>query len=186
MALSPSNMERIRGNARAIGLLFQALAILTFAATIYGSVETAHLGTTIGVNAAHDPVAWFVFAGGSFVALMFTGIGHVLGLLCAIYDRQDRIEERAPSISGVVTQGGPLTLRTATSGTVWDYVVARDETLGSDLPGSLPATATTEDPGAASGTLASARPDTLTEPVKGSGLWDWLSKERHLKNSGQE
>ncbi|HEY5266499.1 MAG TPA: hypothetical protein VIJ40_06780 [Acidimicrobiales bacterium] len=157
MPISSRTSGEIRANSRPWGKLFQALALLTFAATIYGTFKVSSLGSEIGIGAIHNPLTWFVFLGGSFAALMLIGIGQTLGILCAIYDRQ----VTTPEMIGVTTSKPTFPSKefiqpAKQSSTVWERIVERDVDVPIErLPIDVP-------------------------PKASDGLWKSLTRERHF------
>jgi hypothetical protein len=87
--MNHQTMESKRAGARAFGLIFQALAFLVVLGTCIAADIVAHLGATVGVNSNQDPFVWTILAAGLFAACVLAGFGYVLGMLCAIYDRQN-------------------------------------------------------------------------------------------------
>ena len=79
--MSNQAMESKRFGARIIGVIFQFLAVVTLGVTIIVMIDVSDAGSSIGI----------IGASGLFVTLVFAGFGHALGMLCAIYDRQDSI-----------------------------------------------------------------------------------------------
>ena len=93
MTMSKETAMAKRSGARTLGIAFQILSAATLVGPFIRALNVAHLGTTIGVRSSQDPVVWGIVASGVFAALVLAGIGYALGMLCAIYDRQ---EPRAP------------------------------------------------------------------------------------------
>jgi len=89
MAMSQAVSESKRAGARTFGVLFQVLAVISFIATLYVTLNIVNLGWQFGVGGPTDLVAWAAFATGLFVSSVLAGIGYTLGVLCAIYDRQE-------------------------------------------------------------------------------------------------
>jgi hypothetical protein len=55
--------------------------------TFYATWAVGRVGTSLGVANTHNPVAWYVFAGGVLFTVLLAGVGYGLATLCAIYDR---------------------------------------------------------------------------------------------------
>ena len=89
--MSNQAMESKRFGARIIGVIFQFLAVVTLGVTIIVMIDVSDAGSSIGIPRSHNAVIWIIGASGLFVTLVFAGFGHALGMLCAIYDRQDSI-----------------------------------------------------------------------------------------------
>lgn len=162
-----------------MGLIFQALAIATAALTLVGVNEVARAGDEIGINGAHDPLTWFVGIAGVFAALVFTGIGHTLGMLCAVYDRQEPASAKGPQVrSDAVFQSEMRRQQKKYGSTVWEQVVERDEQVRTSQPPTAPTSDRDTPP---SGPMHLPRLDTpaISQRPK-SGLWEWLTRERHF------
>jgi len=86
--MSSQTMEVKRAGARVFGIIFQLLALLVIVGTFVTADKVAHSGSNVGVDVAHDPFVWAVVASGLFAACVLAGFSYVLGMLCAIYDRQ--------------------------------------------------------------------------------------------------
>jgi len=82
---------------------FQFLAVISLTGTLITTVTVSSLGSTFGIDGANDPVAWLVFVGGLFVTCVLAGFGYTVGILCAIYDRNE------PTVSTVVSGSSPGT-----------------------------------------------------------------------------
>lgn len=177
MTLTAANQAGLRSGARAIGVTFQALAILTFMITIYATEEVAHAGTQIGVGTSQDPITWFVFIGGTFAALMFTGVGHVLGMLCAVYDRQDANHVQvAELILGSKHQADPTRQPAGRSDEAYEVPTPiTSPPLARSAPVKTRPQITTHPASPASNGSASPPP-----PKRQVGVWEWLTRERHL------
>ena len=76
--------------------IFQYLSIVAILGTIIAAEFVAHLGNSLGTNINHDRTLWSIAAGGLFAACVLAGFGYVLGMLCAIYDRQERATTNIP------------------------------------------------------------------------------------------
>jgi hypothetical protein len=83
------NGNGLRANSRRLGLIFETLSVLTVIGTVYWTIRIYSTGTQLGIGTLTNRVSWSFFFAGMFSALVLGGFGHVLGLLCAIYDRQD-------------------------------------------------------------------------------------------------
>lgn len=89
MVMSDVSSNSLRAGARFLGVLFQFLAFFTILGTAIAAIVTAHLGKEVGFNGSHDPLVWLILASGVFAASVLAGFGYVLGMLCAIFDRQE-------------------------------------------------------------------------------------------------
>jgi hypothetical protein len=89
MVMSELTNDSKRDGARIFGVIFQFLAFVSIAVTLYAMARIANLGNAFGVNPSNDPLIWFVLASGIFVTCVFMGMGYTLGILCAVYDRQE-------------------------------------------------------------------------------------------------
>ena len=92
MVMSEQTGDSKRDGARIFGSIFQFLAFVSIFFTLYAMARIANLGNAFGINPANDPLIWFVLASGIFVTCVFIGMGYALGVLCAIYDRQEETE----------------------------------------------------------------------------------------------
>lgn len=157
MTMSIRSSAETRANSRPWGQFFQVLALLTFAATIYGTFKVSALGSEIGIGAIHDPLTWFVFLGGAFASLMLAGFGQTLGMLCAIYDRQATTPEKFDITASRPTYPSlEFNQPAKQSHTVWEKIVEKDV----DEP--------------------IARPLIDTSPKASDSLWKWLTRQRHF------
>lgn len=89
MVVSDRSCASLRAGARFFGVLFQVLAFLTLAGTLVATFEIAKLNLRIGIIGSQDLLAWIVFTGGLFASCVLAGFGYALGMLCAIFDRQE-------------------------------------------------------------------------------------------------
>jgi hypothetical protein len=164
MPMSDTSSGALRSGARVFGVIFQFLAFLILAGTLVGSIIVARLGQQIGFNRSNDPLVWIILASGLFATCVLAGFGYVLGMLCAIYDRQEWTRPIRPSTPRV----GPL-----------------------QTPSSGPTPTSPASSQAPQATPLSDRP--VESPPKGSVLpsggpslydnatWKWLTQERHLR-----
>jgi hypothetical protein len=81
-------MESKRAGAHAFGIIFQLLSLAVIVGTCVAADVVAHLGSSVGIKNSHDPIVWTILASGLFAACVLAGFGYILGMLCAIYDRQ--------------------------------------------------------------------------------------------------
>lgn len=163
--MNPRTSEAMRANARFFSVVFQTLALLTLFGTILGALEVAKLGAQIGIAGSRDPAAWIVLIGGFVATFVFAGFGYTLGILCAIYDRQvmppeeirrTQLQTPDPEID---PPRAPLPEKT-----IWQQVVKMHENevvIAEDKP-------------------APPTSSTTSLPDSTSGLWDSLTRERHL------
>ncbi len=91
-----------RVNARAFGVTLLIFSVASLLGTIWAYFKVSSLGTQIGVNAVQDPASWVVLVGGMFITFALAGLGTTLGILCAIYDRQEASTPVAPHSSNPV------------------------------------------------------------------------------------
>ena len=167
MVMSEQTSDNKRAGARVFGVIFQVLAVASLAGTLVVMAYVANLGTQIGINGTRDPLTWIVLASGLFVTCVLTGIGYILGILCAIYDRQ----EPAEPIVDVV----PRTIPRSYSPEHPSYRPS-------------PITLATEEESAPTPRVNTVAPPLPQEPAKPpapqvtdkSSLWEWLTRERHL------
>ena len=87
--MSDISRRSLRNEARFFAVIFQVLAFLTLAGTLIAAFKINNVGTQVGVNGSHDPVVWIIVAVGLFASCVLTGLGYALGMLCAIFDRQE-------------------------------------------------------------------------------------------------
>jgi len=168
-----------------LGLIFQALAIASVVLTLVAANVVARAGDQIGINGAHDPLTWFVLGAGVFVALMFTGVGHILGMMCAVYDRQEAASAtNSHSSSDATFQSEVRRQQKKYSSTVWEQVVELDEQGETSQP--LTAPILDRDMGPRSATHLQRLGPTSTAQRPKSGLWEWITRERHFtRRSGR-
>lgn len=167
MAISQKRGEALRDNSRMLSILFQVLAVLSLVATAITAITVARVGSQVGVPAKGDPVILFIILGGVASALIFTSIGHVLGMLCTIYDRQDRksvVQQSKPlpppPLSPPPTTPPPQSITPNPS--VWTQIVEKDESETKvETPAPLPTNQTEDAP---------------------NGLRGWLTRERHFSS----
>lgn len=166
MVISSRNGEALRENSRSLGLVFQVLSVLSIAATLYATVRIHSVGSQYQIGSIAYPIAWFVFLGGLFTSLVLAGFGHVLGMLCALYDRQELLPKR---LSNLVQQPTATSQewrqRSSDRPTVWEKVVEKDVDEVIVRPATAPP-------------VESLSPGTSSK--KTGGLWEWLSRDRHF------
>jgi hypothetical protein len=166
MAMSSRSGEALRANSRSLGLIFQTLSVLTIVATLYGTFKVSAIGSQLGIGAVHDPISWFIFLGGMFAGLMLAGIGHVLGMLCVIFDRQE-IPPKQPGVRPpkLTPSPGDWRQQSGARPTVWEMVVEKETD-------KVVVNTAIVKPVVQSPTNAS--------PTSTDGLWGWLTRERHF------
>ena len=165
--MSEQSSDGKRDGARIFGVIFQFLAVGSIIATLYALARIASLGTALGVTNTNDPLLWIVLASGIFVTCVFIGMGYALGLLSAIYDRQE------PDDSFVEVG---LSKKTATrSASSAPYRPLPRTPAVIDGPATTPPTKD------AASTMAPPS-DTPSAPLvnEKSALWEWLTRERHF------
>jgi len=179
MPMKPATTEAKREGARWIGGLFQFLALVTLVGTAIGGIKISSVDSQIGLSNVHDPLMWIVLMGGIIAAAVFAGFGYTLGILCAIYDRQEWRHGAVSLDRGNSPNRGSGSESKIAPRTVWDEIVEREEHSG------------TTSSRAATTDLSPTRGEEIREangpskvaastPGGGSGLWAWLTKERHL------
>ena len=89
MTMGELTRESKRAGARLFGVVFQILSVVAILGTAYATAQVANIGTQIGIGTSHDQAVWFVLVGGLFISFVLMGFGYTLGILCAIYDRQE-------------------------------------------------------------------------------------------------
>src|ERR1039458_9429567 len=125
MAMSELTSDAKRGGARFFGIIFQFLAVGALFGTLAITAYVTHLGTEIGINGTRDPLTWIVLVSGLFVTCVLAGLGYILGILCAIYDRQEPAKPVVDVVSRTVPRSyspehplfrpSPITLATEDS-----------------------------------------------------------------------
>jgi hypothetical protein len=163
VALSQRNSEELRGNVRFLGLLFQILAVLSLVATAFTALKVSQVETQVGFRTTSNPAILFIVLGGIMAALIFTAIGHGLGILCAIYDRQEWATREPPFKSPphrltTTPPSGPTTLAAITP-TITQLAEKSTSEMNTQSQTQ---------------TLLN---ETRTAP---DGLWEWLTRERHF------
>ena len=172
MAMSERTMDAKYAGARFFGVLFQLLAVVTLLGTLFATAEIANLGNRIQISGAIDPVAGIVFVSGLFASCVLAGLGYTLGVLCAIYDRQEpavHVVDVAPRVIDRNSSPEP------------DWYRPRPTTFSTKgAPAPAPPVNT-----------ADAPTQELVSPPVGpvsdkSSLWEWLTRERHFRQSESE
>jgi hypothetical protein len=168
MTMSSENREALRASSRTLGLFFQLLSVLTILATVYSTLKVVAVGSQWGIGAVHDPISWLIFLGGSFAALMLTGIGHVLGMLCAIFDRQQMVQQhvdvRPPLSTSSAREWRP---QSGARPTVWEIAAEEGVKDVTVKPERVP-------------TVSKLSGDEFRS--SSTGLWGWLTRERHFSS----
>lgn len=144
VTMSAQTMESKRAGARAFGIIFQFVSFVVILGSCIAADIIAHLGTSVGINSSHDPIVWTIIAAGLFAASVLAGFGYVLGMLCAIYDRQIPDTTIEPSVTNA----------------------SRQNTFPQPPPKIL-----NSSPGPS---------------IKETATWEFLTRERHFKKSGDE
>jgi hypothetical protein len=171
--MSEATQEAKRAGARIFGVLFQIMAVLTLFCTFYAAFIVTNLGSQFGIAGSKDPATWIILASGLFASCVLAGIGYTLGILCAIYDRQALVEtlgtsvrESAPSPRskwGASSNDRPVTMTTKS--------IKATEPVSSRA-----ASPSTERDNKAPGPKVSRK----------NPLWEWLTRERHFRQSDTE
>lgn len=170
MVMSEQSSDGKRDGARIFGVIFQFLAIGSIIATLYALARIASLGTALGVSNTNDPLIWIVLASGVFVTCVFLGMGYALGLLSAIYDRQE------PS-QPLVDVGLNKTIATRSAGSV-PYRPSPITTMSEERHAPI-------SPVERAAAPLLEQPVTPIEPTitEKSALWEWLTRERNFRQS---
>jgi hypothetical protein len=168
MVMSERTSNDKRAGARGFGVIFQLLAVASLVGTLVAMAYVANLGTQIGINGTKDPLTWIVLASGLFVTCVLTGIGYILGILCAIYDRQ----EPAKPVVDVV----PRTITRSYSPEPAWYRPSPMTLATEEKPAPTPPV----------NRVASPLPQPPAKPsapqINGkSSSWEWLTRERHFR-----
>jgi hypothetical protein len=170
MTMSERTGDAKRDGARVFGVIFQVLASLSLVGTLIATVKVVNLGADAGIDKTHDPFAWIVLVSGLFVTCVLTGIGYILGVLCAIYDRQDTLG----SLSGTGPSQVPTPHVPESGRSIPNPIV----TVGGDKHGPssyvADSSATTHQP--------TTHPLGVVAVGKGA-LWESLTRDRHFKRS---
>jgi hypothetical protein len=163
--------EGIRANSRVVGVAFQVLAILSFCGTIVVTAKVANFGSEIGVQPSNDPAPWLVFIAGAFASLLLTGVGSTLGILCAIYDRQESIRPALSTVRVSSPSSSPSPPRTGVAIPAKSPPAIHESYRITPEPDPTP-------PSSGAQLTKAQIPSVPTK--KKSGLWEQLTKERHL------
>jgi len=167
MAMSELTSDAKRGGARVFGIIFQFLAVAALVGTLAAMAYVAHLGTDIGIDGTKDPLTWIVLASGLFVTCVLAGLGYILGILCAIYDRQEpaeRVLDVVPRTMPRTQPSKPPPYRPSPITLIEDEIVAPTPPV--QRPVSPPP-------------LREPKAPTSREDEK-SVLWECLTRERHI------
>ena len=167
MAMSEDTGDAKRAGARILGVIFQLLAVAAMVGTMAATAYVANLGTQIGIDGTKDPVTWIVLASGLFMTCVLAGLGYILGILCAIYDRQ----EAAKPVLNVV----PRTMPRSYAPKPAPYrpnpiTLATEEKPAPAPPVQRPVSPPLREP-----------QHPTTPAAEKSVLWEWLTRERHFK-----
>jgi hypothetical protein len=181
MTMSARSSAALRDNARLFGVIFETLAVLSFFGTLIATEKVANLGSQLGIGAVNDPASWFVFVGGLFASLMLAGIGFALGILCAIYDRQELTSKEL----------GILAMQSvATETSRYQNQEVMNPVGHREKPAPTPAAAKIVPPPPpiikpVTPSTSADIPDNDSMAQK-SILWDWLTRERHIFRSSDD
>jgi hypothetical protein len=163
MSMSEITREAKRGGARVFGIVFQFLAVIALFATVVVAFKVANLGTQIGIDGTKDPLVWIVLVSGAFVTCVLAGFGYTLGILCAIYDRQEP-DDSGPDLDARPTYALPKPPSKPPEAGPWAVPSAPPKPKIQTPP---PPKTRTPDP----------QPEATKES---SALWQQLTRERHL------
>jgi hypothetical protein len=148
---------------------------LTLFGTFFATWEVNRVGATLGVSSNNDPATWFVFAGGIVVAILFAAVGYALGMLCAIYDRQEvGPEELNAEYERAARPREALRQRAKKVDEAITY-----EKLPPREVSSQPVTPPAPAPGPPAAVKQSIRRADVEDGQR-AGPWEWLTRERHL------
>ena len=164
MVMSEQTGDAKRDGARIFGVIFQFLAFVSIVATLFAMARIASLGNAFGVDPTNDPLIWFVLASGIFVTCVFMGIGYTLGILCAIYDRQESKQVVATKVPAAYAPKPPPQ---RPNPIVPVRNVDRDSPPVTDGVSHAPALP-----------VQSQAPDVAQK----SALAEWLTRERHFRS----
>jgi hypothetical protein len=162
MMSEPTREVKYAG-ARVFGIVFQFLAVIALFATVAVALKVANVGTQIGINGTKDPLVWIVLVSGAFVTCVLAGFGYTLGILCAIYDRQEP-DDSGPDVDARPTYALPKPPSKPPEAGPWVVPSAPPKPKIQTPP--PPKTPTTN-----------PLPETTKES---SVLWQQLTRERHL------
>ena len=167
MAMSEATRDNKRAGARILGVIFQVLALITFLGTALATVAVVKLGLFFGITGSNNVPAWITFGIGLFVSCVLAGLGYTLGILCAIYDRQ----EPPSSAGGNHKQGTPIRIPNQPSPYRPSHTIVHSE----------------EAPAPPRPAVKSVSPSPQEDPKspesddsQKSPLWEWLTRERHF------
>lgn len=167
MAMSEATRVNKRAGARILGVIFQVLALLSLIGTILATAAVIKLGIFFNIAGSNNVPAWITFLIGLFVTCVLGGLGYTLGILCAIYDRQESL-----SSDGVNRgEGTPIRFPNESSPSRPSHIVVNSEVAPvSSRPSIEPIPQPRQ---ADSGSSESA--DSEKGPI-----WEWLIRERHF------
>jgi len=191
MSMSARVQQDKRAGARFFGAVFQFLAVLTFIGTVIAAVVVDRVGSEFGIRGSNNFAMWMVLASGLFVTSVLAGFGYTLGLLCAIYDRQETVtpdRETLPeswlTISPIKPppfKPGTLTRNTETP---QSSPANRDSLPGLQVAEEM--SPPTPKPPTDRVTLPKLQ-DAEKPPVPSSSekgaIWEWLTRERRFGRS---
>jgi len=170
--------EAIRIDTYAFSVIVRFIALLMFIGTIYVAYEADQLGWSFNVAPQHNPLPWIVLATGVVGSLLTFSMGLGLAMLCAIYDQQDvrtnKSEERGRPklIPSTEPPFPPPPSRAKTADTTTMF--------GRSSASSI---RTTPPPENIDNHDAGEREKSINEK---SGLWEQLTRERHLSRKADE
>jgi hypothetical protein len=148
------------------------------AGTFYVAYEADQLGWSLGVTPQHNPFPWIVFVTGVVASIVTFSLGLGLAMLCAIYDQQevrtDRFEERKRSKVSP-SEEPPFPPPSSRSAKVVDTTSFGHSTAPSALT-----TATSKI------NYSREAVDSGNSNKERSGLWEKLTRERHLSRKELE
>ena len=167
MAMGQQTADAKRAGARFFGITFQVLAVVALAAAIYWSFRADQAATQFGFGPSSSGfMAAVILVSGAFVACLFAGFGYTLGLLCAIYDRQDQSVNVAGSVTPPPRSDAPTRAPQPSKSPAPEVDEPRMTTTSDWSPAPTPKFAPTSPP---------------QSSQQGGRLREWLTRERHLR-----
>lgn len=167
--------EGTRANARFYGITFHCLAILTICATLFAAAKVAKAGSDLGVQPSNDPAPWVILVVGILAALLLTGFGSALGILCAIYDRQESIQGVPGALRVPIPSPSPIAPNTSSSRPIASAPTIHEAYR---IKPEVDKPSITND-------AQSAKAQTPSASKATSVLWGILTKERHFFSDGK-
>ena len=191
MSMSARVQQEKRAGARFFGVVFQFLAVLTLIGTFIAAVVVDRVGLEFGIQGSNNFAMWMVIASGLFVTSVLAGFGYTLGLLCAIYDRQETVtpdRETLPeswlTISPIKPppfKPGTLTRNTETP---QSSPANRDSLPGLQVAEEMsPPTPKPPTDRVTLPKLQDAEKPPVPARLEKGAIWEWLTRERRFRRS---